>query len=162
MDAMDPSRPWRKWIHAAGHCGRARSGAWGRRRESAARTHGRGAHHLVPPARDHAAGRVCRSPATISQESTGSSPPSPPFVTTSTRPSSSPRGPPPTLLLDPPTVAGFQSGPKQGLGGEGGKGARCRRSSAAVGRTGPEEHAGGTEEQEAWRRSARTARIGGP
>jgi len=128
----------------------------------AARTRGKGAHHLVPPARDHAAGRACRSPAAISRESTGSLPPSLPFVTTSTRPSSSPRGPPPTLLLDPPTVAGFQSGPKQGLGGEGGKGARCKRSSAAVGRTGPEEHAGGTEEQEAWRRSARTARIGGP
>jgi len=97
-----------------------------------------------------------------SRESTGSAPLSLPFVTISTRPSSSPRGPPPTLLLDPPTVAGFQSGPKQGLGGGGGKGARCRRSSAAVGRTGPEEHAGGSEEQEAWRRSARMARIGGP
>jgi len=28
MDAMDPSRPGRKRIHAAGHCGRARSGFW--------------------------------------------------------------------------------------------------------------------------------------
>ena len=35
-------------------------------------------------------------------------------------------------------VSWFQSGPKQGLGGAGGKGARCRRSSAAVGVQGAE------------------------
>jgi len=67
-----PRRPWMPWTRAGqggsgstppATAGRARSGARGRRRGGATRTRCRGAHHFVPPARDHAAGRACWSTA---------------------------------------------------------------------------------------------------